>query len=86
MTSRRTFLARAGAVALASSFPVAKAFPLDLPLGFQSFDLNGPLKEDFQGTLNRVAGLVFVGLAVKLAVTMVELIVVSRDSSPAIER
>ena len=57
MISRRTFLARAGAVAVAASSPVAKAFPLDLPLGFQSFDLNGPLKEDFQGTLNRVAGL-----------------------------
>ena len=55
MTSRRTFLAQAAAVA--ATFPTANAFPLNLPLGFQSFDLNTAFKDDFPGALNKVAGL-----------------------------
>lgn len=55
-TSRRTFLAQA-ITAVAATSPTAHAFPLNLPLGFQSFDLNTAFKEDFQAALNRVASL-----------------------------
>lgn len=50
MISRRTFLA-------ACTVASVQAFPLPLPLGFQSFDLHAAYREDFSGALRRVAGL-----------------------------
>ena len=52
MLSRRTFIAQ-----VAASAVIAEAFPLPLPLGFQSYDLNAAFREDFDGALKRVAGL-----------------------------
>ncbi|HXJ40259.1 MAG TPA: TIM barrel protein, partial [Bryobacteraceae bacterium] len=50
-------LAQAGAAVVATSLSAIEAFPLALPLGFQSFDLNAAYKEDFNGALRKVAGL-----------------------------
>jgi len=52
--SRRQFLA-ASAASLAAVAPL-KAFPLDLPLGFQSYDVNRELGQDFEGACRTLAG------------------------------
>jgi sugar phosphate isomerase/epimerase len=51
--SRRQFLLQsAGALAVAH----LNAFPLTLPLGFQSYDINAALTKDFDGACRTVAG------------------------------
>ncbi|HEX4808435.1 MAG TPA: sugar phosphate isomerase/epimerase [Bryobacteraceae bacterium] len=52
--TRRQFLA-GSAVGLAAALPI-KAFPLDLPLGFQSYDINRELSRDFEGSCRTLAG------------------------------
>jgi sugar phosphate isomerase/epimerase len=51
--SRRWFLLQTGAVLAAVRLP---AFPLDLPLGFQSYDINAALTKDFDGACRTLAG------------------------------
>jgi sugar phosphate isomerase/epimerase len=51
--SRRHFLF-GSALALAGELPL-EAFPLDLPLGFQSYDVNHDLSADFDGTCRTLA-------------------------------
>ena len=56
--SRRTLLSQAAMASVAylgSSPGSLEAFPLILPLGIQSFDLTGPLNNDFDGTLSTLA-------------------------------
>src|ERR1700684_1696631 len=50
---RRQFLIRGGAALAAARL---KAFPLNLPLGFQSYDINDALGKDFDGACRAVAG------------------------------
>jgi sugar phosphate isomerase/epimerase len=52
-TSRRRFLIQ-GAAAITSAR--VNAFPLDLPLGFQSYDINDTLGKDFDGACRTLAG------------------------------
>jgi sugar phosphate isomerase/epimerase len=57
--SRRTFLAQTAAAvgaADAASVQSVDAFPLELPIGIQSYDLTGRLEADFSGTLETLAG------------------------------
>jgi sugar phosphate isomerase/epimerase len=51
--SRRHFLA--GTAVATAGLPLA-AFPLDLPLGFQSYDVNRDLSRDFEGACRTLAG------------------------------
>jgi sugar phosphate isomerase/epimerase len=53
--SRRQFLTGSAIGVAAGSFP-ARAFPLDLPLGFQSYDVNAELSRDFGGACRTLAG------------------------------
>ncbi len=53
--TRRQLLAQ-GAIGLAAAGLPLKAFPLDLPLGFQSYDVNRELSGDFEGTCRTLAG------------------------------
>ncbi|HWF47514.1 MAG TPA: twin-arginine translocation signal domain-containing protein [Bryobacteraceae bacterium] len=54
MISRRQFLTQS-AVAFAAAVP-ARAFPLDLPLGFQSYDINNELSRNFEDACRTLAG------------------------------
>jgi sugar phosphate isomerase/epimerase len=51
--SRRQFWIRSGAAIAAARL---NAFPLNLPLGFQSYDINAALAQDFDGACRTVAG------------------------------
>ena len=51
--SRRHLLIQAGTALAAARL---NAFPLDLPLGFQSYDINAALTKDFDGACRTVAG------------------------------
>jgi sugar phosphate isomerase/epimerase len=51
--SRRYFLIQSGAAIAAAHL---NAFPLNLPLGFQSYDINDALGKDFEGACRMVAG------------------------------
>lgn len=53
--SRRQFLTALGTGLAAAGFPLG-AFPLDLPLGFQSYDVNRELGQDFEGACRTLAG------------------------------
>jgi sugar phosphate isomerase/epimerase len=53
MISRRQFLTQS-AVAFAAAVPT-RAFPLDLPLGFQSYDINRELSQNFEGACRTLA-------------------------------
>lgn len=53
--SRRQFLT-AGATGVATTALRLSAFPLDLPLGFQSYDVNAELSRDFEGACRTLAG------------------------------
>ncbi|HEY2012287.1 MAG TPA: sugar phosphate isomerase/epimerase [Bryobacteraceae bacterium] len=53
--SRRQFLTTCAAGVAAAGLPL-RAFPLNLPLGFQSFDVNRALSADFEGTCRTLAG------------------------------
>ena len=57
MTSRRTFLAQAGAFASAALVPALAAPPRRYRLGLQLYTLRAALAGDVEGTLKRVAGL-----------------------------
>lgn len=54
MISRRQFLAT-GSAFCAAALPV-RAFPLDLPIGFQSYDINHELSQDFEAACRTLAG------------------------------
>ena len=55
--SRRTFLAAVSAAAYSGlEVGSARAFPLPLPLGIQSYDLTDSLIADFDGTLRTLSG------------------------------
>jgi hypothetical protein len=51
--SRRHFLIQTGAALAAARL---NAFPLNLPLGFQSYDINAALAKDFDGACRTLAG------------------------------
>lgn len=55
MSSRRQFLAQT-TLGLAAAPRLLHAFPLQLPLGFQSYDVNSQLGSDFEGTCKALAG------------------------------
>lgn len=59
--SRRHFVGQtgaavAGAASLLSNSSPLHAFPLDLPLGFQSYDVNAAMSKDLDGTFRALAG------------------------------
>jgi sugar phosphate isomerase/epimerase len=53
--SRRQFLGSSAVGVAAAGFPI-EAFPLNLPLGFQSYDVNAELSRDFEGACRTLAG------------------------------
>lgn len=54
LTSRRQFLT-SSSIGLATAL-LCKAFPLNLPLGFQSYDINHELSQDFESSCRTLAG------------------------------
>lgn len=53
--SRRRFVS-SGAIGLATASLPLRALPLNLPLGFQSYDVNAELSRDFEGACRTLAG------------------------------
>ena len=52
--TRRTFLQTSAAAAALAAMPIAKADPLGLPIGFQSYVFRKSVATDFEGTMKRL--------------------------------
>lgn len=54
LITRRTFLQTSAAAAALAALPIAKADPLGMPIGFQSYVVRKSVATDFEGTMKRL--------------------------------